>query len=140
MPSCEQPLADTRRFRGVTPPPVAETTTLPGGRIVTIVIAGAGVFGGVGTRPVPVSVTKSGLLPALVITVTLADLAPAVTGENTTFQLQEVLGPNVVPQVFELIENSLALVPVKEILVMFNVPNPVLLIVTFVGELDVPSS
>jgi hypothetical protein len=108
--------------------------------MVTIVIAGAGVLGGVGTRPVPVSVTASGLLPALVITVTLADLAPAVTGENTTFQLQEVPGPNVVPQVFVLMENSLALVPVKAMLVIANCPNPVLLIVTFVGALDVPSS
>ena len=108
--------------------------------MVTIVIAGAGVFGGVGTRPVPVSVTASGLVSAFVVTVTEADLPPAVTGENTTFQVQDADGANVAPQVFVLIENSVELAPVSAMFVILNVPVPVFVSVTDVGGLEVPSS
>jgi len=103
-------------------------------------MAGAGVFGGVGTRPVPVNVTASGLLDAFVVIVTDADLPPAVAGEKTTFQVQDADAARVRPQVFVLIENSVALAPVTRILVIFIVPVPVFVIETELGELDVPSS
>ena len=92
--------------------------------MLTIVIAGAGVVGGVGTRPVPVSVTASGLEAAFVVTVTLADLLPAVAGENTTFQVQKAEGASDAPQVLVLMENSVELTPVSAMLVMVSVPVP----------------
>jgi hypothetical protein len=126
-------------LRGITGP-VAESKTLPAGKILTIVIAGAGVVGGVGTRPVPVSGTASGLEVALVVTVTLADLLPAVAGKNTTFQVQKAEGAREAPQVLVLIENSVEFAPVNTMLVMVSVPVPLLVSLTCVGGLDVPSS
>jgi len=106
----------------------------------TIVMAGAGVFGGVGTRPVPVRVTASGLLNAFVVIVTDADFPPAVAGEKTTFQVQFAADASVAPHVFPLIENSAAFVPVKTMLVIFIVPLPVFVRITADGALEVPLS
>jgi hypothetical protein len=138
-PSCEHPAEEAMAYRGETPIPGAETTTLPGGKIVTIVIAGAGCEGGVGTRPVPVNGKLSGLLDASDVIVTAADLLPAVNGEKTTFQVQ-VPDARTVPQVFPLMENSLAFVPVRVMLEIVSVAVPVLVNTTAVGELEVPSS
>jgi hypothetical protein len=98
------------------------------------------VVGGVGTRPVPVSVTASGLVSAFVVTVTLADLLPAVAGENTTFQVQKAEGASEAPQVLVSMENSVALAPVKRMLVIVKVPVPLLVNLTDVGGLEVPLS
>jgi len=139
-PSWEQPAEDTRILRGLIPELLSEIRTLPGGRTFTIVIAGAGVVGGVGTRPVPVSVTASGLVAAFVVTVTLADLLPAVAGEKTTFQVQDAEDAKDAPQVFVLMENSVALAPVTRILVIVSGPVPLFVRLTEVGGLEVPSS
>ena len=98
------------------------------------------MVGGVGTRPVPVSVTASGLVLAFVVTVTLADFPPAVAGENTTFQVQDADGARDAPQVLVLIENSVRFVPVTAMLVIVSVPVPLLVSETEVGGLEVPSS
>ena len=125
-------------MRGATVDPVAESTTLPTGKMLTIVIAGAGVVGGVGVRPVPVSVTASGLVEELLTTVTLAELDCTSVGENTTFQVHDAAAASVAPQVLVLIENCDALVPVTEILVIVSVAPPLLVSVTEVGALVVP--
>ena len=98
------------------------------------------MLGGVGTRPVPVSVTASGLESALVTIRTEADLPPAVMGEKTTFQLQDAEAASDAPQVLVLSENSLAFVPVKAMLVIVKTPVPLFVNVTEVGGLEVPSS
>ena len=139
-PSCEHPNEEAIAYRGETPMPGAETTTLPGGKIVTIVIAGAGCEGGVGVRPVPVSGRVFGLPDASDAMLTEAVLPPTVTGEKTTFQVQVPEAATVAPQVFPLIENSLAFAPVRVMLEIVNVALPVFVKTTAVGELEVPSS
>ena len=132
-------MAETSTFRGEIPA-LPAINTLPGGRTETTVIAGAVVAGGVGTRPVPVNVTASGLLAALVVTVTLADFPPVVVGEKTTFQEQVPKEASVDPQVLVLIENWLESAPVTAMLVIVKVAPPELVSVTDVGLLDVPLS
>ena len=139
-PSCEHPAAEAIAYRGETPIPGAETTTLPGGNIVTIVIAGAGCEGGVGVRPVPVNGKVFGLPDASDAMLTEAVLLPVVTGEKTTFQVQVPDAATVAPQVFPLMENSLAFVPVRVMLEIVSVALPVFVNTTAVGELEVPSS
>src|SRR5882724_5048374 len=134
MPSVLQPRGEASTLRGLTEDTFPASTTLPGGRIETIVMAGAGVLGGVGVLPVPVSGKLSGLLDALLITVTLADLLPVVAGENTTFQVQVASDASVAPQVLVLIENSEAFVPVSAMLVIVTDAPPMLRNVTAVGE------
>ncbi len=68
-------------------------------------MAGAGVDGGVGLLPVPVSGILSGLLVAVLVIVTLAVLLCTKLGENTTFHEQEAETAKVAPQVLVSIEN-----------------------------------
>lgn len=142
IPSCEHPDEETIAFRGETPIPGAETTTLPGGRTVTIVIAGAGCDGGVGTRPVPVSGRESGLDCESLTIVIAAVLLPAVCGEKTTDSVQVPLAASVSGGIGQslLTENSEALAPDGAMLVIVKTPVPVLVSVTNDGGLEVPSS
>jgi hypothetical protein len=105
--------------------------------MLTIVIAGAGVVGGVGVRPVPVKVTTLGLVVESLVTVTLAELDCTNVGENTTFQVHEAPAASVAPHVFVLMENCVAFVPVTEILAIVSVAAPVLVRLTEVGALVV---
>ena len=79
-----------------------------------------------------------GLLAASVVKVKLAVLAVEVVGENTTFREQEASAARVAPQVFVLIENCPASVPVSAMLEIFSVAFPELVKVTAVFPLEVP--
>ena len=88
------------------------------------------IAGTAGTTPVPVRDTLSGLVDASVVKVTLAVLATALVGENTTFRVQDAAAASVDEQVFELMLNSAELAPVKVMLEMFSVAVPELVSVT----------
>ncbi len=81
--------------------------------------------GTAGATPVPLNVTASGLVAALVTNTKLADLAPMLVGAKTTFSVQEPEAAKLAPQVLPLVENWLASGPVKEILVIVSVAVPV---------------
>jgi hypothetical protein len=80
--------------------------------------------------PVPLSATLCGLPGALSVTVRLALRTAATCGRNVILTLQDAAAANVVPQVFDEIANSEALVPVIAIVVMVNVAVPLFLTVT----------
>jgi len=63
------------------------------------------VLGGVGVLPVPVSGILSGLVDALVVTVTFAVSLWTTFGEKLTFHEQEAEAASVAPQVFVSIRN-----------------------------------
>jgi len=80
--------------------------------------------------PVPLSEALCGLPGALSVTVILALRTAATCGRNVIPTAQEADAANVVPQVFDAIANSEALVPVSAILLMVTVVVPLFLTVT----------
>lgn len=80
--------------------------------------------------PVPPSAMLRGLPGALSVIVRLAIRTAATWGLNVILTLQEAAAASVVPQVFDEIANSDALVPVIAILLMVNVAVPLFLTVT----------
>ena len=83
--------------------------------------------------PVPVSEMACGVLAASSAMLTEPVLAPVPVGVNVMETTQLALTARLVPQVFVSAKS-----PVDVMLVMFNVPFPVLVTVTFFGALVVP--
>ena len=79
--------------------------------------------------PVPVSAAVWGLLGALSVTVSVADLAPEAVGLNVTLIAQLAPAATLLPQVF-VCEKSAPLAPVNVMLVIVNVAVPLLVSVT----------
>ena len=88
--------------------------------------------------PVPVREMLSGLVAASVVKVKLAVFEPIETGEKATLSPQDADTAKVDPQVLPLVENSLALMPVRTIEVILSVAVPVLVKVTAMFPLVVP--
>jgi hypothetical protein len=84
--------------------------------------------------PVPLSATVCGLPKALSLKVKVAERAPATWGRNVTLTVQVDPAVSVVPQVFEGMAKSAALVPVIAMLLMLRVEVPVFLNVTVCAE------
>lgn len=83
-----------------------------------------------GAWPVPVRGTLSGLLAALVTKVRLAALEPTVRGVKVIPTIQLSPGPTEPQELLE-IAKLVGLVPVRVILVILKVADPVLVRVTF---------
>jgi hypothetical protein len=88
--------------------------------------------------PVPVRLTLSGLLAALVVNVKLAVLAPVEVGEKTTLIEHEDAAAKVPAQVLPLVLNWFRFTPVSAMLVIVSVALPGLVSVTVWFPLEVP--
>ena len=92
---------------------------------------------GVTATPVPVRVTVCGEPGALLAIETDADSPPAEVGEKVTLIVQLALAESALPQAFDC-PNSVAFVPVTEMLVILSVALPELVSVTDCALLVVP--
>src|SRR5439155_20986741 len=85
---------------------------------------------GDGLKPVPLSATFCGLFVALSVRVTLALRLPRAEGVKVRLIIQVALGVSVPGHSLAVIVKSLALVPVRAMLLMFKAAWPLLASVT----------
>ena len=88
--------------------------------------------------PVPATLTFCGLAPPLSVTESVAVRFPVADGVNVTVIEQLAPAATLVPQVL-VSAKSAAFVPVKEMPVMLTATLPLLLNVTLLGRLLVPT-
>ena len=92
-----------------------------------------------GRIPVPVKLTDCGLLLALSVMASVADLAPTAPGVKTTLTVQVRPAPRVPPHVVPDLAKSLAFAPVKEAPESVKAVGSLFLIVTVFAALVVPT-
>ena len=89
--------------------------------------------------PVPDNGTSFGLLEALVVNVSAADRTPVAGGVNVTLTAQLAPAARVPPQVFAEMVKSAAFGPVRAMLAMVSVADPVFVSVTDCEEVVTPT-